>query len=226
MKLRLFLLPPFLLGLALGRAHSDSLPRPTPTVRPSPAVKMPRLPDMSPAAETPAPRGEAAGLHATPVPVPEKGFFEIAGGVDLPASNWQPAYLWGGGGRISEGLEFPDGVALGLEIQFFSFSGKNFTGPIADDELLFLPTLHFFLEPDPQGVRPYLSLGAGMETEFSSAPSGATLVGNPDLAFGAGLLFPLSARTSLFVEAKYNFVFTPTVIGQDLPVLAGGRFGL
>jgi hypothetical protein len=49
---------------------------------------------------------------------------------------------------------------------------------------------------------------------------------NLDLALGAGLEVPFAPLASIFVEGKYNFIFAGSVVGQDVPLLAGIKFGL
>lgn len=118
-----------------------------------------------------------------------KGFEEIAGGIDLPAQNWQTAYPAGGAGKVCIGYEFKDGVALQFDLELLSFSGTNYAGPISDTEVLALPTIRRFLAN--KGLRPYVSAGLGMDLEISSASNSNSTVENLDAALGAGLDIPL-----------------------------------
>ena len=153
-------------------------------------------------------------------------FVELAGGIDLLGQNWQSAYSQGSGGKFSAGYEFNDGLALQLDVEDFDYSGSNYVGVIWDHELLLLPTVRYlFLQ---KGIRPYLSVGAGLDVEVSWAdgPLPPAQVGNFDLALGAGLEVPFDPLDSLFVEGKYNFIFADGVVGRDVPLLAGIKLGL
>ncbi len=158
------------------------------------------------------------------VSAPGHIFVELAGGIDLPTQNWQTAYGLGSGGKFSVGYGFNDGWALQLDVEDFDYSGTNYVGSIGDHELLFLPTVRYLLLQ--KGIRPYLSAGAGLDVEVSwGGVFGPVQVGNFDMALGAGLEVPFDPLDSLFVEGKYNFIFADGVIGQDIPLLAGIRFG-
>ena len=151
-------------------------------------------------------------------------YLEIAGGIDLPTQNWQSTYTLGPGGKISLGYEFDKSLAILLDMENFYFSGTNYSGSISDTELLILPTIRYSFSE--HGIRPYLLAGVGMEFEFLTATPGSLTVGNFDLAVGAGLDVQLAQQTYAFVEGKYNFIFSPEATGQDIPVLAGIRFGI
>jgi hypothetical protein len=168
----------------------------------------------------------AEGLAPSSAKTPEDGkpFVEIAGGIDLPARNWQAAYTQGVGGKFSAGYAFKDGLVLQLDVEDFYYSGVNYQGVAGDHELLILPTVRNFLS---QGViEPYLSAGAGLEVEYSwGAVYNQSEVANLDAVVGAGVEVPLDRWNSFFVEGKYNFVFAYGVIGQDIPIMTGARLG-
>jgi outer membrane protein OmpA-like peptidoglycan-associated protein len=145
-------------------------------------------------------------------------------GADIPAKNWQSAYPVGGGGEFSFGYDFNRVLALELDVDDFYFSGTNFAGAVSDDELRLLPTLRLRLSNGP--VRPYLTAGAGLDVQFQSAPNDNLTQGYFDAAFGFGMEFQVDPSVSLFVEGKYNLIFTNQVTGSDIPVLGGLRFDL
>lgn len=180
--------------------------------------------------------GDAVGIFETgfkynlskpssPVaPAPGNYFVEMAGGLDLPARNWQPAYSLGSGGMFGAGYEFNDGLAFLLDVEDFDYSGTNYQGSIGDHELLFLPTVRYPLLP--KGIRPYLTAGAGLDVEVSwTQYNNNAQVAYFDMALGAGLEVPFDPLNSAFVEGKYNFTFAYDTLGQDLPLLAGIRLG-
>lgn len=164
--------------------------------------------------------------ESKPAPASPQGFcfLELAGGIDLPAQNWQSAYTSSPGGKISVGYEINRSLAIQLDVEGFYFSGTNYSGSITDTELLVLPTIQYsFCE---QGIRPYLMAGVGVDFEFLSATPGSLVIENVDAAVGAGVEVQLTGRTYVFAEGKYNLIFFSEVTGQDVPILAGVRFGL
>ncbi|HTC20505.1 MAG TPA: hypothetical protein VK859_06645, partial [bacterium] len=105
-----------------------------------------------------------------------------------------------------------------------NFSGTNYTGLVTDNELLLLPTVHYYLGESV--IRPYLLAGVGAEFESSTSFFVYGSVVNLDAAIGAGIEVPLARQISLFVEEKYNFVFADGIVGQDIPTFGGMRIGL
>jgi hypothetical protein len=218
------------LTLTVQVCEADPSPiQPTPTIRidPTPQNEIAPLPTVTdgPSAVPPAAvmpeTGKTTESERPEEESPERGFEEIAGGIDLPARNWQSAYKQGGGGRISEGCKFQDGWAIQLDLELFGFSGTNWAGTISDGEFLVLPTLRYYFIPP--GPSPYVLVGAGVDVESSYSTAGNVTVENPDLALGLGLALPLIDRFSLFVEARYNFIFANGTIGGDIPLLLGGH---
>jgi hypothetical protein len=152
-------------------------------------------------------------------------FLEIAGAVDTPAQNWQPAYTATNGEVFSAGYEFKDGLTLQLDVENFYFTGSGYVGSITDNVMRLLPTIRYQILPI--GIlRPYVLVGLGTEIEVSGSYYGNATVAYLDAAAGVGLDVSLGDRITLFAEGKYNWVFAYGVIGQDIPVLTGVRFGL
>jgi tetratricopeptide (TPR) repeat protein len=151
-------------------------------------------------------------------------YYEFTGGADFPARNWQSAYSLGPGGKISFGYEFNKNWDFQLDIESFYFSGMNYSGAISDLEFLVLPTIRYSFNINK--IRPYLLAGVGEEFEFLSGDPVGASVSDLDIALGLGLEAALGNRIFLFLEGKYNFIFSSKVVGQDIPVLAGVRFGI
>lgn len=178
--------------------------------------------------------GGPAGVSTNPVETTESKpngeiplgswFLALAGGMDLPVENWQPGYTLGPGGKITLGYEFNKNLAVQLDVVGFYFSGNNYSGTITDIELIALPSLRYRFFA--QGFSPYLLAGVGADIETLSAAPGQVILENVDAAGGIGMEIPLSGRANVFAEAKLNFLFFPGVTAQDVPVLAGVRFGL
>ncbi len=141
-------------------------------------------------------------------------------GVDLPSSNWQPAYNLGLGGGIAVGYSFNPTVTLGLNLEDHSFSGTNWSGNISNNDLRLLPTIKFYLLKT--GLRFYLLAGAGLDLEFLNSQIGSASLTNFDSAVGAGLEIPLGSGVGLFAEGKHNELFFPNgATAGDIPVQAG-----
>jgi hypothetical protein len=182
---------------------------------------------------TPTPSGGSAsvstqGGESKVVQLPSKpfpGFFYLglAGGMDIPGQGWQSAYRLSPGGMLCLGYAFDKNWEVQLELEGFYFSGVNYSGSIFDTELFAIPTLRYRFSLE--GITPYLLAGVGGEFELLSGNTGPP-VGDLDVALGAGLEAGLGSNTFLFVEGKMNFIFSSQVVGRDIPILAGIRFGL
>lgn len=106
----------------------------------------------------------------------------------------------------------------------FDYSGTSYVGTVSDHELLILPTVHYPLLSG--AIRPFLSAGAGLDVETSwDEDDSPAQVANFDLALGAGLEATFDPSDSVFIEGKYNFILADGVTGQDIPLLAGIRWG-
>ncbi len=156
-------------------------------------------------------------------PLPGYFYLGLGGGVDIPRQGWQAAYTSSPGGMACLGYVFDPNLELQLELEGFHFSGVNYSGPISDTELFVIPTLRYRF--DLGAISPYLLAGAGGELELLSGNTGPP-VEDLDAVLGAGLEAGMDKRIFLFVEGKYNFIFSQGVTGRDIPVLAGVRFGL
>ena len=195
----------------------------TPTV-PAPTAVISAQPTGIPSKPATTPVATHVELKPTTV-IPQGHFYlELAGGIDVPAQNWQSAYSLGGGGKISAGYEFDKSFSIQLDVENYYFSGVNYSGPISDIEFLVLPTIRYCFSE--KGIRPYLLAGVGDEFELLSAISGGLTVSNLDVVVGAGVGVQLSEKTDVFVEGRCNFIFSSDVTGQDIPLLAGVRFGI
>lgn len=177
-------------------------PAPTPT------------PEGGPSASGTAPKAQASADRSA-------GTFYLgfAGGGDLPAHGWQPAYALGPGGSLQLGLRLDREWDLRLDLAGFYFSGVNYSGPISDAELFALPTLVYHFGG------PYVLLSAGGEMEILSGNTGPP-VSDFDAALGAGYEYDLGGHAWVFAEAKYNFILSPLATANDVPVAAGIRLGL
>jgi outer membrane protein OmpA-like peptidoglycan-associated protein len=165
-----------------------------------------------------------AGAQVSSDSLNSEWFMGFGLGADIPAYNWQSAYPVGGGGEFSFGYDFNRVLALELDVDDFYFSGTNYAGSVSDDELRLLPTFRLRLSSGP--VRPYLTAGAGVDVQFQAPPHGNLTQGYFDAAFGLGMEFQVDPSVSLFLEGKYNLIFTNQVTGSDIPVLGGLRFDL
>ncbi len=148
----------------------------------------------------------------------------LAGGLDFPVSNWQPAYNLGFGGQAGVRYELDKTWALELGLEDFYFSGQNVLGSASDNELRVLPMIQYAFTQ--QGIRPYLLAGAGPDVEFFTSSLGGGSDFNFDAVVGAGVDVPLNPQAILFAEAKCNFVFAGGITGTDMPLLAGIRLDL
>jgi tetratricopeptide (TPR) repeat protein len=183
---------------------------------------------------TPTPVGSSASVStqgngttaAPPRADHAPGFFYLglAGGMDIPRQGWQSAYHSSPGGMLCLGYEFDKNWEVQLELEGFYFSGVNYSGPIFDTELFAIPILRYRFS-GLGGIIPYLLAGGGGEFELLSGNSDSPVI-DLDAALGAGLEADLGSQSFLFVEGKYNFIFSQQVTGKDIPVLAGIRFGL
>jgi tetratricopeptide (TPR) repeat protein len=190
-----------------------TLPPPTPTPQAAP-VGTPS------GTVTPTANQNPSSQAGTPKGHPYNFFYVgLAGGADNPAKSWQSAYKAGPGGGLFIGMQLDKAWDVRLDLEGFYFSGTNYSGPIKDVELYVLPTLRYHFDG------PYLLLSAGGEMELLSGNTGQP-VSDFDLALGAGYEAELGRRTFVFVEGKYNFIFSPLATGNDVPVVAGVRMGL
>jgi len=156
---------------------------------------------------------------------PPSPFYLVAGGgIDLPVKNWQPAYNRGPGGRIGVGYEINKSLSVQLDAENFYFSGTNYSGSISDIAVLVLPSVRYSF--NGPGFRPYLSVGVGGDLEILSSAPGSTTIQNLDAVIGAGVEVPVADRIYVLIEGRYNLIFFSNVTGQDVPILAGVRFGL
>ncbi len=156
---------------------------------------------------------------ASPTPSPRTFYLELGEGMDLPLNGWQSAYSLAPDFKFAAGYALDPHWAIQLDLSTALFFGINATGRISDQEVLVLPMIRYQFEGDP--FRPYLLAGFGGEFELlSSPPSGAT-VADFDGALGAGVETTLYRGFSLFVEGKYNWIFSSKVAGQDLPLWVG-----
>jgi len=168
-------------------------------------------------------RADDAGTSATtpaPAALPEGHFYlEVDGGIDLPMSGWQSAYSLGPGFEVKGGYTLDPNWAIQLDLETFFFSGTNAAGNVSDEEVLALPTVRY--QFGGTVLKPYLLAGLGVEFESLSNAPFTTPVTDFDGAVGAGCETGLTDRLSLFVEGKYNFIFSSKVTAQDLPLVAG-----
>ena len=81
-----------------------------------------------------------------------KVFLEIAGGLDMPAQNWQTTYGTAPGEILSLGCEFKDGFAFQLDVENYSFAGNNTAGFITDNEIHLLPTVRYLFGKEGIGL--------------------------------------------------------------------------
>jgi len=169
---------------------------------------------------TATPPPSAATRTAASKGHPTGGFYiGIGGGADIPAVNWQSAYSVGPGGAFELAYRLDPQFEVGLDVMGFYYSGTNYSGAISDAEIYVLPTFRYHLGG------PYLLVSGGAEVELLSGNSGPPAI-NPELALGAGYEYELAPRTFLFLEGKFNFIFSPLATGNDVPVVAGLRAGL
>lgn len=164
-------------------------------------------------------------------PFTSHGFLDLAVGFDQPALNWQSAYKLSPGGEFGIGYDFGF-FDMQIDVDGFYFSGVNYSSNITDFDLKVLPSFRFNFANT--GFRPYLLVGAGADFQYLTATTGSLFVSDFDFDFGAGFSIQLSGPSEFFLEGKYNLVYTifpngqlsVTPAGEDLPVLAGFRFGI
>jgi hypothetical protein len=149
----------------------------------------------------------------------------IGGGMDAPIQNWQSAYSLGGGGKAFVGYNLDATWSVQLDIDNFYFSGTSPLGKISDTSLRFLPEIKYSI-PAGDSLKFYLLVGTGLDCDFVSGASQT----NWDVDGGLGVEIPLCAKTSLFLEGKWNLLVSDgpngTVTGQDIPLVLGVRAGL
>ncbi len=156
----------------------------------------------------------------SPAPAPSNRYYlELAGGIDLPVSGWQNAYSLGPGFKVSAGLSLDPPWSLQLDLETIYFTGTNDAGKISDEEILVLPMMRYQFGGDV--FRPYLLAGLGGEFEVLSGPPSGTAVADFDGALGAGCETGLGHGFSIFLEGKYNLIFSSKVVGQDMPFWLG-----
>ncbi len=161
-------------------------------------------------------------LTPAPTPAPAKTsrlYFEFAEGIDLPASAWQSAYTAAPAFKASVGFSIDSPWSLQLDLENLYYYGTNDAGRISDEEIMILPTVRYQWGGDV--FKPYLLAGMGGELEILSGPPSGAEVADFDGALGAGVQTGLPDGFWLYLEGKYNFIFSSKAVGQDLPLWLG-----
>jgi hypothetical protein len=165
-----------------------------------------------------------AAPKASPTPMTSTLVLDIAPAVSLPVQNWNPAYTFGYGTSLRLGYRLDPQMTLGLGLDYFNFSGTNYAGAVADNDLRVLPRLIYYFG---QGkFRVYGILEAGAAFQFAAASLQAFTNFNFDGAPGLGIEQSLGAQDSLFFEVRYNLILAGGYVGQDIPLCLGYRAGL
>jgi len=141
--------------------------------------------------------------------------------LSLPVQDINTFYGSGIGGTAYVGYQVNKDVALELDLDNVSYSASN---GLSDYELRAMPTVKYFL--GGKDLQPYLLGGLGLDLQFASA-SGISASGTSiEENLGVGCKLKLAHRTYVFLEVKYDFIFSSGVTGEDLPIIAGLEFGL
>ena len=176
----------------------------------------------TPGNSTPATPAPASTPAPTPVPTAGHLYLELGEGLDLPVAAWQSAYGASYGLKASVGQTLDPHWALQLDLETFYYFGSNFSGAVSDEEVLVIPTVRYQIEG---GIfRPYLLGGFGGEFEILSGPPSGATVADFDGAVGTGCETTLYEGFSLFVEGKYNLIFSSKTVGQDMACFIGAHW--
>ncbi len=213
---------------AWGHSEETKSTAVQPTVATTPAAVMTAQPAAAAQRmETATPAPATAGAQASAGP----WFLSVAGGIDVPAQNWIPAYSLGGGGQVAAGYRLSEEWAVELDLDDFYFSGSGITtGAVSDYESRVLPTARYSFRTGSD-IRPYVLAGLGIDLQFLSGPAGGALATSFAMAAGLGVEWEMDPRMFLFAEGKWDLLAADgpnhtTVTGQDMPALAGVRWGL
>ena len=202
-----------------------------PTAATAPNASMTAQPTTAVPTAQPTVAAASAPSTASANPSASPWYLSVAGGIDVPAQNWIPAYSLGGGGNVVVGYRLSEDWAVELDLDNFIFSNSStLTGAVSDYESRILPTVRYTFSTGSD-IQPYVLAGSGIDVQFLNSPLGGTVVTSFDIAVGLGVEWEMDSNLYLFAEGKWNFLMADgqnnsIVTGQDIPVLAGVRLGL
>jgi hypothetical protein len=165
----------------------------------------------------------------TPIPTPKPNlghrFLGLGLGVDAPAQGLSGHYGVGTGMEFFVGYTEDDRWGLLITASAYSFSSSQ-TNDLADG-LEIVPAVKYRFNLN--GIRPYVTEGIGLNIDLSNSNNvfSTTFTSQSQylLQTGLGVEIPATPKASFFLEVKYNYVFSPSVL-VFVPLNAGMVFDL
>jgi len=165
----------------------------------------------------------------TPVPTPKPNlghrFLGLGLGADIPAQGLSGHYGVGSGMEFFVGYTEDDRWGLLITASAYSFSSSQTNDPA--DGLEIVPAIKYRF--DMNGIKPYITEGVGLNINLSNSNNvfSTTFTSQSQylLQSGLGVEIPAAPKARLFIEVKYNYVFSPSVL-VFVPLNAGMVFDL